>query len=397
MGPPPKQPGNAGTLQKSAYNKDLYTNAKVPKSQVVKNNKGNKPVGNVKGYKLKVAKPPQANRHWDPRAQEILKVCVDEWKQYSSKIAYTNTGRIAYISPLDLIEEVDYYDPTDIPDDSISVIAVGKRRTGKSHLIKDLCKCWGVDMKRFEEIYVFTKTAINDWYQQWIPQQYIYDGWQKEKAEIIWERAMMKTWLKRKHNIGKGANILVICDDLLSDSRAHKYDPTLLAFYTAGRHVGITIIYITQKFKGTVPEIRDNSDLVFSFNMFNQNEARQLAEEFLGGLNIRTAMELQDLYANQNKHSCLVVETWRNNRDPAMYLKYYAAEEETELKIGDIGSKEYIRIAAELQAKQEAEEDEARSRDVEYPAKRGWDEDHEDGDKNSAAAFFNHLRTISRS
>lgn len=381
------------------YDPSLFTHIKVKKN---KDPRLNKDAQKLKSkYKMHTAKQNiQQNLSWNPKAQVIRDSCVEDWDNYASSMAYTTTGRIAYVSPKSMLDVVDFYDPYDLPDDSISVTVVGKRRTGKSYLVKDLCKKWGMELRRFDEIYVFTKTAINEWYQEWVPQEYVYDGWDSEKAELIWARAMWKTWMKKHHNVGRGAKILVICDDLLSDSATHKYDPTLLAFYTAGRHVGISVIYITQKFKGTIPAIRDNTDIVFSFNMFNQNESRQLSEEFLGGLNLRTAMELQDLYANQEQHTCLVVETWRNNRDPAVYLKFYQAENSDDLKTGDIGSKEYIRIAAELQAKREQEEDEARSRPVDYPVREDWEvgaQGGSSGDGDTAAALFRHLSNFSRS
>lgn len=370
--------------KRGGFNKELFKNIKIKKTD--KDELADKL---HKKFKCKVDKKKRNNIYWNPVAQQLRDGCLQEWEQYSDRLQYTPTGKIAYISPKEMKDVVGYFDPYDIPEDSLSIVVVGKRRTGKSHLVRNLCEIWGRDMRMFDEVYVFTKTSINEWYQEFIPQQYIYDGWDKEKADTIWKRAMWKTWLMKKHGVGKGARILVICDDLLSDSATHRNDPTLLAFYTAGRHVGITVIYITQKFKGTIPAIRDNTDIVFSFNMFNQNEARQLSEEFLGGLNIRTAMELIDLYANQKLHTCLVIETWRNNRDPAVYLKFYAAPKECDLKKGEIGSKEYIQLAAEMQAKIEMEEEAARSKPVGLPAKEGFEYDDEEVDV--AGGLFRHL------
>jgi hypothetical protein len=290
------------------------------------------------------------NKALDPQAVQLLRGLEEDWNHYSQKLRYTASGKIEYNNPLDF--DIDYFG-FELPDDAYSGIVVGKRRTGKSVWTKDFV---AKSKDRYDEIYVFTKTKINDWYQGWLHECYVYEGYQPETANQIFQRALQKEHAYRKGRSSKRARILVICDDLLSDAKYHKNDDTLVALYTLGRHVDISVLYLTQKFKGLPPIFRDNADIVVCFNMFNSNEAKQLAEEFLGGLNIRTAQEMLDLYCSQKFHTALIVETWRNCRDPEIFLKFYQAEGELKIPIGYLGSAEYNREAERQEAVQRGEQ-----------------------------------------
>ena len=270
----------------------------------------------------------------DTKAIGILQRLYQDHKKYAHKIQYTEAGRIKYNDPYEF--KIGYFN-FELPEDAFSAIVVGKRRTGKSVFTKDFV--WNCN-ERFDEVYVFTKTKINDWYQGWLHECYVYEGYKPDIAEQIFSRALQKEWAYRRGKTKKRARILILCDDLLSD-RNHRHDETLESLYTLGRHVDISVMYLSQKFKGLPPVFRDNSDLMVCFNMFNSNEAKQLAEEFLGGLNIRTAQEMLDLYCSQAEHTALIIETWRNCRDPEVFMKFYQAEGELHINKGDIGSREY--------------------------------------------------------
>lgn len=92
-----------------------------------------------------------------------------------------------------------------------------------------------------------------------------------------------------------------------------------------GRHMDMCVGINTQHVTGIPPVIRTNADIVVIFTQLNWTYKKKLAEEYLGGLNTTTAVELIDYYTRD--HGCLVIELWRNDADPTKLIHYYKAEE----------------------------------------------------------------------
>lgn len=290
----------------------------------------------------------------DPKWDSIMNDCQYAFNEFADSNEYTDAGRLKYRNPCEFLLEK--FDPTDLPEDGkLSILVFGKRRTGKSFFTK-----WYLSERRedFDELFVFTKTKCNGWYQKFLPEPFIYDGYQADKAEQILNHAKD---MQEKEMDGKGPEprIFFLGDDLISD-HSHRHDETLDALYTMGRHVGITVAYLSQKFKAVTPAIRDNADIIVIFTMFNANEAQQIAEEMMGNINKRTAMELIAMYANAQQHTCLVIEAWRNEMDPEKYIKIARADE-VDLQPGDLGSEEYWETARQLQLENKLRAEAARA------------------------------------
>lgn len=92
-----------------------------------------------------------------------------------------------------------------------------------------------------------------------------------------------------------------------------------------GRHVNLCVGVNTQHVTGIPPVIRTNADIVVIFSQLNWKYKKKLAEEYMGNLNMTTAIELIDYYTRD--HGCLVLEPWRNDATPTELIYYYKAEE----------------------------------------------------------------------
>lgn len=274
----------------------------------------------------------KCNRKKMKMCSKTAKTCVQNYDSRDYKPEYTPAGGFKYQDPRQF--RISDWDPNDLPEDKcISVIWVGKRRTGKSFGERWYLWARGADVK---EVYVFTKTRDNGWYQKFLPPAFIFKGWQPETAKAVMERG--RTQIKRG-NKPQDVGIVVIGDDLISD-HGMRYDEILDELYTAGRHSGVEAHWMTQKYKAVPPQTRINADVLIIFTVLNGQEKKAFIEEYLSCMNKQTASEFLDMYTDPVEHTALVIETWRNSHDPEEYIKVLKAWD-PKVKPGDIGSREY--------------------------------------------------------
>lgn len=243
-----------------------------------------------------------------------------DWIAGQGEGAYTESGRIKYVPPLTLgIQE---WDPDEIPIDSF-VICYGKRRTGKSFFTRDF---FHRVRGRFWHVNVYTGTKHNGFYQEFMDDRFVIKGFQPQGL-----RNLLDIQEKLKEAQFKGdldpkipVNALVWLDDVISDNdvrHSEEFNETA----SAGRHYDLMVGVNTQHVTGIPPVIRVNADIVVIFTQLNWTYKKQLAEEYLGMLNPRTAMELIDYYTRD--HGCLVIELWKNDATPTVLIHYYKAGE----------------------------------------------------------------------
>lgn len=277
--------------------------------------------------------------------------CIANYHNRSYKPEYTPAGKYKYCPPETF--EVEEWDPNDLPTDKcISMLWIGKRRTGKSYGER-----WYMSMRNdndpddIKEVYVFTGSKENGWYQQFLPDQYIYPGWFPEICKAIENRGGD---IRKRSNRqvgdppnGEQAGIVLLMDDLLS-TKGVRNSSEIEELYTKGRHFDCEVHFLTQKFNGLPPKIRCNTDIVIIFTVFDDVDKQLMIDEFFSRMNRQTASELIDMYTDGEMHTGLVIETWRNDTDPNHYLKVFKAWD-PKLKPGTIGSEEYWEAALKNQ------------------------------------------------
>lgn len=263
---------------------------------------------------------------------ELALKCQSNFRNRTYKPQYTPAGGYMYTDPSTF--RIDTWDPNDLPEDTvISIIWVGKRRTGKS-----FAERWYLHQRgnAVKEVYVFSKTTENGWYQKFLPPAFVFKGWQPDIAEAILERGKTKV----KSGVDKSdVGIVVIGDDLISD-HGMRFDEILDELYTAGRHSGVEAHWMTQKYKALPPQTRVNADIMVIFTIINGMERKAIVEEYLTEMNRQTATELLDMYTDPTEHTALIIEAWRNSHDPEEYLKVLKADD-PHINPGDIGTVEY--------------------------------------------------------
>jgi hypothetical protein len=244
----------------------------------------------------------------------------DNYAVIRGEECYTEAGKVKYVNPLSLgIEE---WNPDEIPLDSF-IICFGKRRTGKSFWTRDFFhKLRG----KFWHVNVYTGSKNNGFYQEFVEDKFIIKGYQSQGLRNLMDIQEHLSDCKLTGEIPKDAPIeaMVWLDDVIQDDEirhSEEFNQTAVM----GRHMHMCVGVNTQHVTGIPPVIRTNADIVVIFTQLNWKYKKLLAEEYLGNLNITTAIELIDYYTRD--HGCLVLELWRNDADPRTLIHYYKAQE----------------------------------------------------------------------
>lgn len=233
---------------------------------------------------------------------------------------FSEAGRPLYVAPETF--QIEEWDPLGIPPDTSFLIS-GERRTGKTTLTKYLFYLY---RHAFEWAHIFDGSASEGTYQDMFPNSAITEGYD---PDIMGELEDMQRNMKRAAKRGllpENYNPygLIFMDDVLGRDTHH--NEKIEAAYTRGRHLALMVGFLSQRYKGLSPTARLNSDVVILFGTSSWTDKRSFAEEQLGMLNMRTAMELIDMYT-QERHA-LIIEKWRKSPFPEEFIKVFKAPKE---------------------------------------------------------------------
>lgn len=174
----------------------------------------------------------------------------------------------------DLTLNLKKFNITSISSDSV-VVFIGKRRTGKSFLIKDL-----IYYHRHIPIgtVISGTESANKFYGDFMPSMFIHDEY---TPQIISSALKRQQVIKRKHdkNPNIDPNAFVILDDCLYDSSWTK-DKNVRCLFMNGRHFNVLFAIAMQFPLGIPPNLRTNIDYVFILRENNINNRRRIYENY---------------------------------------------------------------------------------------------------------------------
>ena len=281
----------------------------------------------------------------DPQKVKEEKGCgAPSAKKGLTKQADKEYGKHASLPILvsDMYREVELptleeFNPEDIKLDG-TIVAVGKRRTGKTWVFRNLMYL----MKdKFQAGLVISQTdELNHFWQQYIPKKYIFKKYDPEILQTVFRRQKSISNSKDKTDAEKEkeAPFFILLDDVISD-QSLKYDESLCELFVAGRHYKLFILITTQYAKAITPTIRGNTDYCFMMKTIQQRQLEALWEDF-GSFLTKDAFA-HILNANTEDNECLVVNTCPETEvDPISMLKWWKAIDPGKFKMG---SKEYWR------------------------------------------------------
>lgn len=149
--------------------------------------------------------------------------------------------------------ELKKFNPKKIEDNGVCVF-IGKRRTGKTTLVTDILyhKKYlpaGIVMSGTEE--------GNSYYQQYIPDTFVYNEYKSDTIEKVIER--QKLQLRKK---GSDPNLFILIDDCMYDKKMIR-DKNMRTIFMNGRHWKIFFMLTMQYCMDLSPDLRSNVDYVF--------------------------------------------------------------------------------------------------------------------------------------
>ena len=217
-----------------------------------------------------------------------------------------------------------------------TVVAVGKRRTGKSWVFRNLMHF--MKDKIPAGIVISQTDELNKFWRQYIPAKYIYPRYEPEILDAVFKRQkkiLNDNGLTDKEK-DERAPFFVLLDDVISDQRL-KYDANLMELFVAGRHYRLFVLITTQYAKAITPTLRGNTDYCFIMKCIQQRQREALWEDFGDFLTKDAFAQILDAYTEDNE--VLVIDTCPEHMvSPLEMLYWWKAQDPGEFKMG---SKEY--------------------------------------------------------
>ena len=229
------------------------------------------------------------------------------------------------------LPELPEFNPGDIKLDG-TIVAIGKRRTGKTWVFRNLMYL----MKdQFKAGLVISQTdELNKFWQQYVPKAYIYNKYDPEILQRVFRR--QKKILNDVNRTDKekedDAPFFILLDDVISDQRL-KYDESLMELFVAGRHYKLFVLITTQYAKAITPVLRGNTDYCFMMKCLQQRQLEALWEDFASFVTKDAFAQIIAAYTEDNE--VLVVNTCPETTVcPLGMLSWWKAIDPGEFKMG---------------------------------------------------------------
>ncbi|KAM9986750.1 hypothetical protein ACTFIY_011717 [Dictyostelium cf. discoideum] len=232
----------------------------------------------------------------DSEEKDIRKNDVKVRKKIEKKIKTNGASRYGYDRKNKSFQEnviVDDWFASNLKFD-LTMQVLGKRRSGKSYASR-----WILHKiaKNYCAVYVMTKTKMNKWWQQCVPEKYIFEEWSPHIIQKIFDRnkAIIDAGLQKFID----TRILFILDDIIGED-SFKNDEVLKNVFILGRHYHVGFMILTQYAYALHPLVRGNTDYVLT-TLQSQNRQREaIAKDYADIVDKNAFYELLDNNTTDN-------------------------------------------------------------------------------------------------
>ena len=165
------------------------------------------------------------------------------------------------------------FKPRKMPHNSVCLL-IGKRRTGKSELAKDVLYYF---RKVFPMVFVMSGTEEgNGFYSSIIPDLFIYSEFDPEQLKKILKRQ------KKKKKKGDNTPVAILLDDCMYDDKAISQNKEVTEIFMNGRHWNIFLMITAQYVMALPPKLRGQADYVFCLKENVAENRQKLFKHFFG-------------------------------------------------------------------------------------------------------------------
>lgn len=220
------------------------------------------------------------------------------------------------------------FDLKSILSDAI-IICCGKRRSGKSYLIREIM--YEMARRKMPCGAIFSHTEhCNKFFRYHFPGLYVHEEMPEEKLAAILDSQHKKIKkFAKQHNVGDGRNIknsfFLLADDMMSDDDIWKKSRSFKKIFTEGRWANLFFIMSIQYVLGIPPALRSNVDYAFLFACDAQNDMRKLWENYASV--IPTFDMFKKIFFECTRdYGCLVINRVSTSADLRDKVFYYKAD-----------------------------------------------------------------------
>ena len=190
------------------------------------------------------------------------------------------------------------------------VFCIGKRRSGKSWLIRDLMYTLSQRQMPYGTIYSGTEHC-GPFFKNFFPKLFIKKDFTDDDIGVILDKQSKKVNnVAKQYNLDNGKciqnNMLLCMDDMMSDEDIWRYSKNFKRIFMEGRHYNILFLMSLQYVLGVPPGFRENIDYVFLFAS-DGNNLKKLYENYAGA--IPSFAMFKDIFKLcTTQHSCMVID-----------------------------------------------------------------------------------------
>jgi hypothetical protein len=160
--------------------------------------------------------------------------------------------------------------------DDFTLLLIGRRRSGKTWLSRWIM----YNLRhRFPFGIVITGTRLNNFWSQYIPEEFIHDI--ENIGPVLDNIFARQTFLKSHPELGVDTRMFIILDDVMGDKYRTRFSPQLSNCFTNGRHNDILTLITAQDAKGVGPDLRENTDICCIFRVYEGGRKKVIEEEWL--------------------------------------------------------------------------------------------------------------------
>ncbi|KAH9253739.1 hypothetical protein BASA81_008357 [Batrachochytrium salamandrivorans] len=176
--------------------------------------------------------------------------------------------------------------------------------------------------KKFDSIYVFSRTAKIQKCYNFIPRENITDHFDEELLTKLF--ALHKS--KKEANIdAELPKVLLIFDDVVNDL-AYKRSKIFDNLFTEGRHYNFSSWFLTQKFTLLKPLQRVNVRWAVAFDLDTKKEREYFCQDYLSAHNNQVGEMLFKRIVKERKYQAVIVEIYKNGESVDQKVKKYVAD-----------------------------------------------------------------------
>lgn len=226
------------------------------------------------------------------------------------------------------------FDITRITDDKV-VVFIGKRNTGKSHMVKNLLY---YHRNTPAAVVISPTERANKFYGNIVPPLFIYDDYTPETVDRFCRRQMMYMQQIRKEEqmfrtSDKDPRAILIMDDCMYDNSWIK-DKNVRMLFMNGRHYKVLFLITMQFPLGMPPSLRLQVDFVFILRDNVIQNRKKTYESFAG------MFKTFDLFCEvmdqcTEDYTCLVIDISSKSNRLEEQVFWYRAEPVPDFRLCD--------------------------------------------------------------